>query len=145
MGGICLVYHFFLISLFYFTGGIGAGQAQGGEVTQDRDGIRHGRDPQGGDQGVQGDPHLPFVQSEAKGRCLDQMLPLFLLRLPSNPLRNEATEMSQVQCCFWRQRLSSPLFGLIFLYPVPVQLGLDLFSNHHHHHFKESNNIIIVL
>ena len=55
---------------------------------------------------------MSVMQSKAKGRCTNQMLPLFLLRLPAYPLRNSSEKMPQVQCGFWCQRLSPPLFGL---------------------------------
>ena len=97
---------------FHISGGIGAGQAQGGEATKDRNGLWHGRDPQRGNQRVQGNSNVSIMQSKAKGRCTNQMLPLFLLWLPAYPLRNSSEKMSQVQCGFWCQRLSPPLFGL---------------------------------
>ena len=102
----------FTIYLFHFLGGIGAGQAQGGEAKKDRNGLWHGRDPQRGNPRVQGNSNVSVMQSKAKGRCTNQMLPLFLLRLPAYPLRNSSEKMPQVQCGFWCQRLSPPLFGL---------------------------------
>ena len=104
--------HIFTIYLFHFLGGIGAGQAQGGEAKKDRNGLWHGRNPQRGNQRVQGNSNVSIMQSKAKGRCTNQMLPLFLLRLPAYPLRNSSEKMPQVQCGFWCQRLSPPLFGL---------------------------------
>ena len=98
--------------LFHFSGGIGAGQAQGGEAKKDRNGLWHGRNPQRGNQRVQGNSNVSIMQSKAKGRCTNQMLPLFLLWLPAYPLRNSSEKMPQVQCGFWCQRLSPPLFGL---------------------------------
>ena len=40
----------------------------GGAPAQDRDGLRHGRDPEGGDQRIQGDADVPLVQSQEEGR-----------------------------------------------------------------------------
>lgn len=70
-------------------GGVGPGQTQSGEVEENRDGHRHqhGPDLKGGSEGIQGDPHLSFLQSQAKGRSPHQMLPLFLLRLPQDKVR----------------------------------------------------------
>ena len=86
-----------------FAGGHSHPEEEGGAPEEDRDGLRHGRDPQGGDQGVQGDPDMPLLQGdpinfegvltldicfsgETKGRDLDEVLPCLLLRLPANSL-----------------------------------------------------------
>merc|ERR1719491_941498 len=58
------------------------------------------------------------------------MLPLFLLWLPAYPLRNSSEKMPQVQCGFWCQRLSPPLFGLKsvvhFFFVYISKIGLPL-------------------
>ena len=85
------------------AGGHSHPEEEGGAPEEDRDGFRYGRDPQGGDQGVQGDPDMPLLQGdlinfgrvltlntcysgETKGRDLDEVLPCLLLRLPANSL-----------------------------------------------------------
>jgi len=72
------------------------GETQAREAEEDRDGFGHGRDFEGGDTGVQGDPYLPVLQGEEEGRSLDEVLPLLLLRLPPNAVRNTATEVPEV-------------------------------------------------
>ena len=52
---------------------------------------------------------MSLVQGEAQGRRAEQVLPCLLLRLSAHALRDEATQVPQVQCRIRRQRLPPPL------------------------------------
>ena len=72
------------------------GQEEGRAAKEDRDGFGHGRDLEGRDPGVQGDSDVSVVQGQAKGRSVNQVFPLLLLRLSPYKVRDETAEVSQV-------------------------------------------------
>ena len=45
--------------------GAGHREAEGGAPSKDRDGLRYGRDPEGGGARIQGDADLPQLQGQA--------------------------------------------------------------------------------